>query len=243
MELIKLQLSPAQLRKVRKGLPIRVTPAMVGSGVNLIVDPTTYNRITRRVKRNKGINLTLSPEVIEANMAAGEEIEGEGLFGKRFDRALKKAGIKKAAYKVGDILKPAAKYATKKALSAGVAAAVTPIAGPTAGAVAGKVADAIVSKHVDKFYDDPDYLYDRFKGGALQEYDGIHQGVPYKKIPRIDRNLDHLNRRVTGTGADRQILKAEDDLPPALQSRPDLINSRFKYTTNYAPYKGRGLYA
>ena len=46
-------------------------------------------------------------------------IEGEGIFGKQFDKALNKHGLRKAAYKVGDVAKPL----VKQALSAGVAMA------------------------------------------------------------------------------------------------------------------------
>ena len=50
-------------------------------------------------------------------------IEGEGIFGKKFDEKLKKAGIKKLAYKVGDAAKPM----VQSAIDAGIVMASTQV--------------------------------------------------------------------------------------------------------------------
>ncbi|NQX03136.1 hypothetical protein HQ447_20960 [bacterium] len=51
-------------------------PAMEGSGVNLIIDPSQYRTISRTFSKGKGKMVQLSPEEIMAN----REIEGEGIF-------------------------------------------------------------------------------------------------------------------------------------------------------------------
>lgn len=48
-------------------------------------------------------------------------MEGAGIFGKHGDKVLKKAGVKKLAYKVGDVAKPYAKQALQASLAALVA--------------------------------------------------------------------------------------------------------------------------
>jgi hypothetical protein len=66
--------------------------------------------IEKAFGRGKGHQLALSPEEIEMN--------GEGIFGKAFDKVLKKVGIKKAVYKAGDKVKPIVKQAINKGAKA-----------------------------------------------------------------------------------------------------------------------------
>lgn len=231
--LVKLQLSPGQLSKIRNGRKIRIKPEIVGSGYNLIVDPSTYDKITRAVRRNKGVDLQLSPEEIQMNKEPTEEVaqelQGQGIFGKKFDRALKKVGIKKKVYKAGDVIKPLAKAATKKAISTAVATAVTPVAGPTAGVIAGKVAGELASGQVNKFYDHPDKFYAQFGGSGI---DGGNE-IPSKKIP-IYRPMRY---GVTGG----RLLGGRH---PALEYQPDSAHYQFRFTTS-RPVRmgGVGLYA
>jgi len=66
----------------------------------------------------------LSPPEVEANTMT--EMEGEGIFGKRADKAMKKAGIKKLVYKTGAALKPLAMEAVDAAAMAAAAYGVPP---------------------------------------------------------------------------------------------------------------------
>jgi len=231
--LVKLELSPGQLSKIRNGRKIRIRPEIVGSGYNLIVDPSTYNKITRAVRKNKGVDLQLSHEEIQMNKEPTEEmaqeLQGQGIFGKKFDRALKKAGIKKNVYKAGDFVKPLAKAATKKAISTAVTTAVTPVAGPTAGLIAGKLAGELASGQVNKFYDRPDKFYAQFGGSGIDGDDEI----PSKKIP-IYKPMKY---GITGG-------RLLDDMHPALIPQPDSAHYQFKFTTS-RPVRmgGVGLYA
>ena len=91
MRLVNLNLSQEQIRRVRKALPIKINPkhkCMNGAGVNLIVDESTYNQMTRKFDSNRGLFFKLSESEVSANKdtsaVADEEvrsvIEGAGLF-------------------------------------------------------------------------------------------------------------------------------------------------------------------
>jgi hypothetical protein len=96
---------------------------MEGEGFSsLIVSPSTYSQVTRSFGRGAGAEISLTPQEIVANKEAAPEMEGEGIFGTTVDRWLKRKGLKKAAYKIGDQLKPAAKTALVGGLSAAGAA-------------------------------------------------------------------------------------------------------------------------
>ena len=132
MHHISIDASPKQLSKLRRGLPVRVKQ---GEGFGLLVHPNNYHLASRAFGKNKGISIQLSPEEIQHNKNAvtppeeqegpideTEEqptIEGQGIFGHKFDRYLKRKGVKKMAYQIGDILKPGAKAAITAGLTAG----------------------------------------------------------------------------------------------------------------------------
>jgi len=120
MRLISIQVSPHQLRRLKKGHKIRIRK---GTGCNLVVNPQTYNLMSRAFRKDKGAQVKLSNEELEQNRKASEEpklmeeiantteaeegerpeMAGMGIFSK-----LKK-GLKKAA----PILKPLAKEGLK----------------------------------------------------------------------------------------------------------------------------------
>jgi hypothetical protein len=125
--ILTIDASPKQLSKLRNGHPVRIKR---GTGFNLIVRPDTYHLVSRAFARNKGIQVALSPEEIEANRSLSPEqhmelkesqpeMAGQGIFGKKFDKLLKKAGIKKLAYSIGDQIKPLAKAGITAGLTAG----------------------------------------------------------------------------------------------------------------------------
>jgi hypothetical protein len=68
MHTISIDASPSQLRKLRKGMKVRVKK---GTGFNIIVHPTTYNRVSRAFGKNKGLELELSQEELQHNQEAG----------------------------------------------------------------------------------------------------------------------------------------------------------------------------
>jgi hypothetical protein len=96
MSIVEISASPKQLSKLRNGHRVRVRPAMEGKGVCVVVDPSNYDLITRTFSRNKGLEISLSPQEIVANQDASGEMEGKGIFGKKFDRFVGKTLGKKA---------------------------------------------------------------------------------------------------------------------------------------------------
>jgi len=114
MEVIHISASHPQLLKLRKGHKIRVKPAMKGHGIPLIVVPSTYNQYTNSFASNKGFDISLTPNEIFENKENTDHpmIQGQGIFGRRFDRAVRKTIGKTAQdvlYKGADLVKPAIK--------------------------------------------------------------------------------------------------------------------------------------
>lgn len=102
MRMIKIKaMSPAVMSRARNGHKVRL---MKGEGTQLVVMPEQYTQIEKAFLKNKGIQVALSPEEIMANRS----VEGSGIFGKKFDKALKKGGVKKFVYKAASAVKPLA---------------------------------------------------------------------------------------------------------------------------------------
>jgi len=72
---ITLDLSKSQLSKLRNGHGIRIGPAMFGKGVDMIIDPMTFNNMMKKLERGKGAVISMSGGEIEQN-----KMEGTGLF-------------------------------------------------------------------------------------------------------------------------------------------------------------------
>jgi hypothetical protein len=113
------------------------------------------------------MQIQLSPQEIVAN----QHMEGNGIFGKRFDRFLEKRGLRNAAYRLGDKLKPAFKSAVMGGIAAGTAGlgglsvfgsggTLAPLAAylPAAGAGAAYLAN--------DYIDNPDKYHDMYSSNA-----------------------------------------------------------------------------
>lgn len=119
MHSINVKMSPKQMSKIRNGHKVRVkAPEMEGEGVCLIVKPETYDIVTRTFSRNKGTDISLDPEEIMVNKQNTEQMEGKGIFGKKFDRAVKKTIGKPATKALYGVARAALPYA-KQALQEG----------------------------------------------------------------------------------------------------------------------------
>ena len=46
---VSLNLSPGQLSKLRNGHGIRIGPSMFGNGVDMIIDPMTFNNMMKKL--------------------------------------------------------------------------------------------------------------------------------------------------------------------------------------------------
>ena len=116
MRLISIDVSPHQLRRLKKGHKIRLRK---GTGFNLVVHPTTYNLMSRSFRKGKAIDVKLNEDELESNKAVAEEpekmneiaeatkaesgempsMEGQGIF----------SSLKKGIKKMAPVLKPLAK--------------------------------------------------------------------------------------------------------------------------------------
>jgi len=88
---VSLNLSPGQLSKLRYGHGIRVSRAMFGSGVDMIIDPLTYNYMMKKLERGKGAVISMSGGEIEQN-----KMEQTGLFAGSGRKSGKISRFKKA---------------------------------------------------------------------------------------------------------------------------------------------------
>jgi len=143
--------------KLRQGKSIRVSS---GEGLNLIVHGPRFNHLTRCFDQNKGAEISLSPDELSENAdssmggglyAGASGGSGRGIFGKKGDKVLKKLGVRDAAYKIGDIVKPAAKAAISLGLTAAAGAASTamPYAAP-AFATGAFVGSELANRYLDR---------------------------------------------------------------------------------------------
>ena len=112
---IGIQASPLQIRKLVKGMKVRLKK---GTGFCLLVHPEKYHLMSRTFGRDKGIDVSLTEQELKANANASafEELpmSGSGIFGKKADKFFEKKGIKKAVYDIGSALKPVAKDLLKQ---------------------------------------------------------------------------------------------------------------------------------
>jgi len=88
---ITLDLSKGQLFKLRNGHGIRISPTMLGSCVEMIIDPMTYHNIEKHLKKGKGIVIKMGSNEIEMN-----KMEGTGLFSGAGNQSGKISRVKKA---------------------------------------------------------------------------------------------------------------------------------------------------
>jgi hypothetical protein len=97
MNKIQIDLSPGQSSKLKNGHSIRISPKMIGSGVDMIIDTMTMKNMFKKLDKGKGVVMGLSKAEIDEN-----KLKGTGLFvgsgnksGKisRFKRANKWTGF------------------------------------------------------------------------------------------------------------------------------------------------------
>jgi len=116
------QLSPTQVRNMKKGRKVRVQS---GNDIDLVLDEKQMARILKTFKKGKGATIQMSPETIMEN----KKIEGKGIFGKQFDREVKKTignTAAKTLYKIADAAKPL----VKKGMMAAAIAVPTALGNP-----------------------------------------------------------------------------------------------------------------
>ena len=122
MSLVRIDVSPKQLSKLKRGHPVRVKGGAEGRGFNLLIHPDKYEPMSRAFSNGAGVQIALSPQEIVLNQQGAEHLEGTGIFGKTGDKVMDKLGVKKLAYHIGDKIKPGVKAAILGGLTAGGAA-------------------------------------------------------------------------------------------------------------------------
>lgn len=241
---ISIGCSEKQMSRLRNGHRVRI---MKGEGVNLLVDPSKFNSITKAFSKGKGAMVQLSPEELAANRG----IEGEGIFGKKFDRLLKKGGIKKTVFQIAEAAKPVVKEAMKVGLTA-----VPPQYQPAAAA-----ATAMTSAYMDKptKYQSKKGATELAKIGAIagaksaatQQLKGLKKMKGAKMAPSSApapvSGQGLYTSRGMGVGARGALLNVgNSSLPPAMQSQNASAN--FNMWTQLPPalasmkISGSGLY-
>jgi hypothetical protein len=116
---IVVKASEKQRSRLRNGHPVRLSPAMDGAGVNILVRPERFDAVSKCFRSGKGTTVSLSGD----ELAANREMGGEGIFGKQFDRFVKKTIGKKAAKELYKVADKVGKPLVNKALDAASVAA------------------------------------------------------------------------------------------------------------------------
>lgn len=74
MHTIQIDASPHQLRKLKKGLQVRIKK---GTGFELLVHPNTFNIVSKAFNKGKGSQIQLSPEELQMNQGIAKAISPE----------------------------------------------------------------------------------------------------------------------------------------------------------------------
>ena len=102
---VKINATEGQIKKLLKGKTVQLKNSQLGHGISLDLHPENLKKLQHSIKHQKGTRIALSDH----------EISGNGILGKKFDRLLKKTGIKKVVYSAGEALKPLAHELIKSA--------------------------------------------------------------------------------------------------------------------------------
>jgi len=157
MRPIHIKASPKQLSRLRNGHSVRCSPSAEGCGVSVLVHPNRFDKVAKVFRRGKGSTIQLSPEELQANA----QVVGSGIFGKKFDRFVKKTIGKKATKSIYGALDKVAKPIVNTAIDT---------AGAAAMAYAPEAAPAIMAaKRAAKGYIDRPSEYQKNPSKALMK--------------------------------------------------------------------------
>ena len=93
MEQIQISISPAQLSKIRRGLPIQISHGSIGNGDMVIaVHPEKAKKMMSAYKRGKGLRITMD----ENEVRASGLLDGIKRLGKKVEKGVVDAGNKVA---------------------------------------------------------------------------------------------------------------------------------------------------
>ena len=218
-------LSAKQMTSMRKGRGVRCIRAPCpDDSMNIMVDPMNTKKITKAFIKGKGITIALSPEELNCNKT---EMKGEGIFGRWGDKVMDKLGVKKIAYKVGDIAKPFIKSALSKAA----------IAIPTALGQPELIPAAMIAANVAGKYMDRPSDFQRPAEKALNVIQGNKSimDVAKDELPALAKST--LNDYIQRYGS--QVL---EQAVQAAKSNLGLVRPNDNSPFNYGTVAGNGLY-
>jgi len=247
--MIRVGLSKKQLSKMRNGHKVRIRPAMEGSGVPVVFDVDNYSLVTKSFSRNKGVDVVLSPQEILENKEAS--MQGEGIFGKRFDCAVGKVIGKKARKVLYDELReylPQAQAGLTAGLTSGAAALAL---NPTTAFLAPYLPTAVAGLSTLG----SDYLADPSKSKSMVEMfinpskrkvakTLAGQYVQQKALEGLNRELGTNMGSLTRSGIEEAVAnKASEELENRRIGMRGSRRGMYRRELMPSPMEGDGLYA
>ena len=221
---IKL-LSAKQMTSMRKGRGVRCIRAPCpDDSMDIMVDPMNMKKLSKSFMKGKGTTIKLSPEELNCNKC---EMKGEGIFGRWGDKIMDKLGVKKIAYKVGDIAKPFIKSAISKAAIAIPTALGQPELIPAA-----MIAANVVGKYMDKPSD-----YQKPAEKALNIIQGKKSimDVAKAELPALAKStLNDYIQRYGSAVLEGAVQAAKENL--------GLVRPNDNSPVNYGSVAGNGIY-
>ena len=249
MHLLPIDVSSRQLSKLRKGYPVRIKK---GTGFNLVVSPNNYRLATRAFGQNKGLEIKLTPEELQANKGLSpeqhaqlmKETKASSLFNELpfagrgiFDDIKKNAGpvLKEVWNEVGPELKGIAKDYLKEQIRGSRGSGLIEDLNHQLGTNMGYLNRANVGSYMANL-----------KGSKLDTlgFDGKKHVAPIKTYwdeplapPSRGTGIRHHQmsvapspyKRSTGMIMGKGNLHASAHLPPALQSQPYGVNFHMQF--------------
>jgi hypothetical protein len=215
------------ISRMRNGHQVRM---MKGEGLDIMMKPSKIIKMAKKFMTGKGVQMSLDSDELSANKG----IEGSGIFGKKFDKALSKTpGLKKAAYAVGSAAKPLVKQGIKAAEAMAITYGVPP-------SIAKKIGDT-----ADQYIEDPSSLQGK-KGLRELKKRGISLGQEVADMGTSQMGMDKIDvADIVKTATAKRVPGApktdfrEAAINMAGQSLADKLRARF----SEAPVAGQGLYA
>ena len=219
------RLSAKQMTSMRKGRGVRCIRAPCpDDSMDIMVDPMNMKKLSKSFMKGKGTTIKLSPEELNCNKC---EMKGEGIFGRWGDKVMDKLGVKKIAYKVGDIAKPFIKSAISKAAIAIPTALGQPELIPAA-----MIAANVVGKYMDKPSD-----YQKPAEKALNIIQGKKSimDVAKAELPALAKStLNDYIQRYGSAVLEGAVQAAKENL--------GLVRPNDNSPLNYGSVAGNGIY-
>jgi len=250
MEQVRIQISPKQQSKLRNGHKVRIKKAIEGEGLSLIVNPNNFSLITKAFTRNKGTEITLSPEEILANKEQAPTMEGQGIFGRKFDKQVEKAIGRKGKKQVYGFAKEVLNPLAKTALYGGIATGATAL-----GALQPELiplilpASAGTADFLGDYLDKPSDFFSKPKtsnaGGnraklpmPYMSQAGIAQAIQDKAT----QSLQSAGIQAQKALIDRLNMGIENISTLSAEEKALLKGTSYEYMSGNGLYAGRGLY-